>query len=288
MNEHVVINQSKTNVVFEADEAKSMIGIDDFESTANDESQDSEDSGPSRENLKTSWFKKLPDKAKKISFKANISLSAAREPKKGIISWFYDNDLSLFVIKRYDGIQYLKNNLKTFSSMPKCEIKELAWKELINRSNNPYAEVLARIIRREGRSNKFELLKPSVGKRVADESRIDPRTNRPWMRMYYKPVKCLKTIPLKKMPLDILDNLKWWYVDCETGEAVMEDSNEKILLQIYDCLHLVNLSKNDLLKLHMNKILYTERWEFEGQRYQKIVKVCIDKGLHAGSKLNDE
>ena len=84
----------------------------------------------------------------------------------------------MFVIKRFNGQQYLKNNLKTFSSLPKYEIKELAWKELINIGNDLYAEVMARIIGREGRSNNFNLLKPSIGKRVPDKTRIDPRTNK--------------------------------------------------------------------------------------------------------------
>ena len=175
--------------------------------------------------------------------------------------------------------------MKTFNSIPKYEIKDLAWKELINRDNDPYANVLARIIRREGRSNKFELLKPRTGKRVPDKNKIDPLTNKPWMRMVYKPVKCLKTIPLKKMPQDIFENLKWWYVDSEIGEAVMEDHEENILLKVYDCLHLVNLSKDDLLKLHENKILFLDSWRHEGRKYQNVVKVCIEKNLHAGSDL---
>ena len=67
---------------------------------------------------------------------------------------------------------------------------------------------MARIIRREGRSNNFNLLKPSIGKRVPEKSRIDPRTNKPWMKMYYKPVKYLKKVPLKKMPQNVLNDLK--------------------------------------------------------------------------------
>ena len=73
--------------------------------------------------------------------------------------------------------------------------------------------------------------------------------------MIYKPVKCLKKVPLKKLPQNILQNMKWWYVDSETGEAVMEDQDEQCLLKTYDNLHLVNLSKDDLLKQHENKIL---------------------------------
>ena len=103
--------------------------------------------------------------------------------------------------------------------------------------------------------------------------------------MYYKPVKCQNKVPLKKMPQDILKDLKWWYVDNDTGEAVMEDQNDQVLLKVYDYMHFANLFKDDLLKLHTNKILFIDFWRHEGRRYKRVVIVCVDKGLHAGSEL---
>ena len=90
------------------------------------------------------------------------------------------------------------------------------------------------------------------------------------------------------MPQDVLGNLKWWFVDGVTSEAVMEDEDDNEILRVYDPLHLVNLSRNDLLKLHENHILCHESWGHEGRRYQKVVKVCVTRGLHAGSSLNRE
>ena len=65
----------------------------------------------------------------------------------------------------------------------------------------------------------------------------------------------------------------------------MEDQDEQCLLRIYDNLHLVNLSKDDLLKLHENKILYIDSWRHEGRRYHNVVSVCVAKGLYLGSVL---
>ena len=70
------------------------------------------------------------------------------------------------------------------------------------------------------------------------------------------------------MPQDVLGNMKWWYVDSTTGEAVMEDQNEQEILRVYDYLHLANLSKEDLLKLHENKMLSIDFWRHEKRRYQ--------------------
>ena len=88
-----------------------------------EEVSESEDMEPTRVELKNSWFIKV-EKAKEISFKSSIDVSGTKELKRGIISWFFDSELKLFVIKRFDGLQSLKNNLKTFSSLPKYEIKE--------------------------------------------------------------------------------------------------------------------------------------------------------------------
>ena len=65
----------------------------------------------------------------------------------------------------------------------------------------------------------------------------------------------------------------------------MEDQDEHCLLRVYDSLHLVNLSKYDLLKLHENKILYIDSWRHEGRRFQRVVSVCVTKDLYAGSVL---
>ena len=83
----------------------------------------------------------------------------------------------------------------------------------------------------------------------------------------------------KENASEYLSTLKWWYVDSDTGESVMENHSEQVLLKVYDYPHLANLSKDDLLKLHTNKIMFTDFWRHEGRRYQRVVRVCVDKGL---------
>ena len=148
------------------------------------------------------------------------------------------------------------------------------------------AEVLVRIIKREIFSKKFDQLRPSFGKRMISRKKIDPMTNRPSVRVVYQPVKCLTKVPLKKMPQDVLETVKWWYVDKDTGEAVMQDQDYKELLRVYDPLHLVNLSKGDLLKLNELSLLCMDIWIDEAQKYKRVVRMCVEKGLHAGSELN--
>ncbi|KAI3686942.1 hypothetical protein L1987_80632 [Smallanthus sonchifolius] len=104
------------------------------------------------------------------------------------LSWFYEAEFKLFALKRTYGLQYLKPRLKYFNSLPRCEVNGLSTKPLINRSNNGIADLIANLIRMEGGSG-----------------------------------KSVPNIPLKLIPYDCLHDLKWWYVDGCTGEAVVED-----------------------------------------------------------------
>ena len=131
IDEHVILSQSKTDVVFDTVGGEMIVDLSEIWNAINEEDKEevneSEDTKPTREELKKGWFRKV-EKVKDLSFKDSIDVSGNKELKRGIISWFFDSELKLFVIKRFDGLQYLKNNLKTFSSLPKYEIKELAWK----------------------------------------------------------------------------------------------------------------------------------------------------------------
>ena len=285
VDEHIVINQEMTEGIVEDNDGGLFEKVKELDSILVEESLDvCEEVEPQAENLKKLWFKELP-KDEEMAFKQAITVAGAKHLKQGIICWIFDSELRLFILKRYDGLQYLKNSIKSFNSLPLCELKELARMKLINLGDDPLAAVMERIIKREVFSNNFEQLSPSKGKRMADMTRIDPRTNKPWMRMVYKPVKCLKKVPLKKMPQDILSHVKWWYIDKDTGEAVMQNQDYEELLRVYDPLHLVNLSKNDLLKLNKIKILRMDIWSFEAQKYQNVVKLCVEKGLHAGCHM---
>ena len=73
--------------------------------------------------------------------------------------------------------------------------------------------------------------------------------------MVYPHVRSLTQIPLIQYPQNFLENLKWWYYDGITGEAVIEDKEKGIVLYVYDPINLINLSASDLEILHKNKIL---------------------------------
>ena len=286
--EHILPPVKVTEVVGDTSVNEKNEELNEVRSTINQNNQadpgiDVVESDTENEHLKQTWFKDVPEKMK-IVYKEHIETTGDSNLKKGIISWFFDNELQLFVLKRFDGLQYLENKLSVFNSLPYLELKELAKKSLINRGNDQMAEVMVRIIKREVLSRKFDQLKPSFGKRMIHRRNIDPITNRPSVRVVYQPVKCLKKVPLKKMPQDVLESIRWWYVDKDTGEAVMQNEEYQELLRVYDPLHLVNLSKKDLFKLNELRLLCMDIWREEAQKYKKVVRVCVEKDVHARCK----
>ncbi|KAI3815342.1 hypothetical protein L1987_15007 [Smallanthus sonchifolius] len=202
--------------------------------------------------------------------------------KRRIISWFYDGESKLFVIKRSDGVQYLKPRIKYFNTLPRCEINGLASKPLINRSKNGLADVIANLIKKEGSSGKFERLKPQKGKRVKI---TDPKTRKVTWRYKYKPVHAIHRIPLKKIPQDFLGNMKWWYVDVNTGEARVEDKDNKVIVSFFDAMNLIKFSKKDQKTLRKHELMFTGEWREQGLQYKRVLEICRGYGVHAGSRL---
>ncbi|KAI3827884.1 hypothetical protein L1987_01973 [Smallanthus sonchifolius] len=74
--------------------------------------------------------------------------------------------------------------IKYFNTLPRCEIKGLASKPLINRLKNGLADVIANLIKKEGSSGKYERLKAQKGKRVKN---TDPKTGKVTWRYKYRP-----------------------------------------------------------------------------------------------------
>ncbi|KAI3712387.1 hypothetical protein L1987_70942 [Smallanthus sonchifolius] len=124
-----------------------------------------------------------------------------------------------------DGVQYLKPRIKYFNTLPRCEMNGQSTKPLINRSKFGLAYVIAKLISKEGGSGDYQKLKPQKGKRVKI---ADPST------------------------------------DVNTGEARVEDIENKIIVRFYDAMNLINFSKKVQRTLRKNEIMFTKEWTEQG------------------------
>ncbi|MDV3194607.1 MAG: hypothetical protein Q8886_02740, partial [Candidatus Phytoplasma australasiaticum] len=164
----------------------------------------------------------------------------------------FDEELQLFVIKRFDGVQYVEKDKKKFNSFPKSELRDLAKLDLINRGHDDFANMIQNIIRRETRADVFEEIIPAKGRFVVNNNVIDSVTGRPESKIVYPPIEILTKIPLKNFERDILQDLYVWAVDTETGESVMYRKNDEVeegmteILRIFYPTQMANLSEKDL------------------------------------------
>ena len=223
--------------------------------------------------------KEFEDRTVKKSYKNRI------EAVGKILSWAYDQYLDVFMIKRLDGIQYLKRSIRSFNQLPLCELRVLAEEKMINNSDDMLAAAIKNNLVKEVRIGVYDYIKPQKLKRIKIPNDIDWITRKPRVRYEYKPVKSLKRIPLRIFGFDIMRSLKYWYLDSNTTESVFVNEDKKEILRMLDPLKLVNFSEDDLLILQRNRIEFHKDHEVEARQFQRVVDVCVQQKIHAGSHL---
>jgi hypothetical protein len=216
---------------------------------------------------------------------------AKGEAVKRLDSRFYDEELKMFVVKRIDGCQYFDRGFGIFRTLPKTEVKALAKMKLnhrpleLNANSTNLTEgkdfnvpFYIKDTRKEVTEGKYKYWKPQKGK-VVKVKKLGSKEK--CFKVKYKPVKCVTKIPLKKFHLNFLDDLKEWFVDAETSEAVMMDNKDYEMMRNYDPMSLIYLSEDDLQMLTKVMIMYHKTWEPEGRQYQRVVRFCVKKGIFA-------
>ena len=216
----------------------------------------------------------------------HISDKDAAKYKTIIWSWFYDDELKLFVLKRPEGCQYLAWCERHFRSLCEEDLHELGNNWIINPSDDGLADVVGKNLR-----NDFWLrknMKDSDKPQFKIEPRPKKRVVKPDKTVEYvqHDVKCMIKVPAKKWAQDVLDKMDNWEIDRNSGEAKMyADSKKKILLRkVYDPMQLVNFSRNDLRKLYDTECSFLPFWKHEESRYRKILQLCLHEDIHANSR----
>jgi hypothetical protein len=214
-----------------------------------------------------------------------ISDENAHLYKTVIQSWFYDDELKLFVIKRLEGCQYLTPALNHFHSLCESDLMDLGRKHLINYSNNDRANHFARLIHydylnryKDDYDETKRFIKPRKLKKVVNEDGSVSRIQRP--------VKCYAKVPAKKWKQNMLGLLDNWKIDKNTGEAKMfaDRRQEMLIMSMYDPMQVVNLSRSDLRRLYDANYSSVPFWKNEERKYRKIIQVCLHERIHANSR----
>jgi hypothetical protein len=183
--------------------------------------------------------------------------------------------------------------------LPKVELNRLAQLELVNNSNDCRGAFIQKVLRKEIYSRHYVWIRPELGVRYRFKKKLDPRTQEPIVKYKYPPAASLKSVPLEKLPLNLLKKFRYWWYDPKTGEAVIEYLTERdqeqgpgewiysqqlrgSIVRVFDPISLINLTKYDLRVLHANKIQHYVLDQEEALKFQKIVEICLKMGIHAG------
>jgi hypothetical protein len=205
-----------------------------------------------------------------------------------IHSWYFDEQIKLFVLKRREGCQYLTPSLKHFHSLSESDLIDLGRKPIITSKQNSHAIYFSKLI------HKDFLMRFRDSNEQVDETKLflKPRKLKRIIKPdgtveeIQRPVKCISKVPAKRWDLNILRNLDHWVIDNNSGEAKMyaDRGKQKVLMTVYDPMQLVNLSRSDLRTLYDTECSFLPFWKTEENKYRKILRICLSARVHANSR----
>ena len=89
IDEHVMLTQSKTDVVFDTVGGEVTVDLSEIHNAVREEDKEDEnestDMDPTRDDLRKSWFRKF-EKTKEITYKESVDVSGTKKLKKDIIN----------------------------------------------------------------------------------------------------------------------------------------------------------------------------------------------------------
>ncbi|KAF5780756.1 hypothetical protein HanXRQr2_Chr11g0475621 [Helianthus annuus] len=140
------------------------------------------------------WFKSLPDQTQKKSY-----VNTKGEYTGQIISWDFDEQQSLVMIKRTDGVQYFRPWAKFLQTLPARDLHHLAQLDLNNHTNVASIRGLIPHLVDESRESKWKTFKPAVGRAIKTRDKF---TGKQVLKMVYPHARSLRKIPMRKFDLD--------------------------------------------------------------------------------------
>lgn len=217
-----------------------------------------------------------------LQYACSTSLFARRDSRSVIVRWMYDSLKKLFLIKRKNmWIEYLES-FQDFSSLPKCDIRNLNVASFSNPKNVYFGNWVRDQIRRACESD-FKNMTTAKAKRKKNHYIIDPTTQKYWIEIVYPPPRVVKIIPIHpSLPDDSLKDFRGWIYNSYTWEAVIVCKDCQF--RIMDPMDLFKFGKKDMLKLKESpmKILHEDHQQYT-KLYTKVVSKALKRGLHPES-----
>ena len=129
----------------------------------------------------------------------------------------------------------------------------------------------------------FRKWKPHRPRRV---QRVDPETGAVEIILNVKPPRTMKTIPMPEMEQEFYKGFIDWVYSCRTTEAIItyRAGGELRDIHVYDPMWLVNCSAKDIECLFIHKIRYSPADKEQALQFQRVVSLCVQKGINSENK----
>ncbi|KAJ0765367.1 hypothetical protein HanPI659440_Chr08g0302671 [Helianthus annuus] len=240
---------------------------------------DKEDQSKAEEIDRSKWFKDSHERKFKRPLKffqrdRNVSLG-------DIISWGFLPQVNAYAIRREYGVQYFAR-LYDIMSLPWWDVDELAKVRVLEYKVRKNDTAMWGYIKYE-QLKSFRKWKPHRPRRV---QRIDPETGAVEVILNVKPPRTMKTIPMPEMEQDFYKGFIDWVYSCRTTEAIItyRAGGELRDIHVYDPMWLVNCSAKDIECLFIHKIRYSPADKEQALQFQRVVSLCVQKGINSDNK----
>ncbi|KAM0002607.1 hypothetical protein Hdeb2414_s0320g00866671 [Helianthus debilis subsp. tardiflorus] len=172
-------------------------------------------------------FQDQPDRYIVITKKDRFDVYGNRS---GIVSWAYNDENGLFLVKRKNVVVGYYNNAKAFEYWTAVDLRELSkafYHDQCRDHNCKIGWNFFNKLQQQARVN-FKDMKLAQLFVLEHEDVLDPSTNKPFKTVMWPPTKQTKNVPLlKELPDNSLKDLQFWMYDPVTGQTVIVCETEE-------------------------------------------------------------
>ncbi|KAL8199588.1 hypothetical protein R6Q57_013156 [Mikania cordata] len=209
-------------------------------------------------------------------------LFVVHNDRSTVVSWMYDYEKNVYLIKRFNGkLEYFKRP-QDFCSMPKIDLRSINNTVFINLSKDSQAELFAKFLKDQCDKD-FPIMKTAKGRRFVSKCILDPVKKEPWIYVKYPPSKTEKAVLVHSRVLNnSLHNFTSCYFNKITFAAVIVryKSDDYILL---DPMEFLMFRKDDMTVLHKNPISTYDGYDQEAKPFKLVVALAMAHKLYVGA-----
>ncbi|KAJ0903438.1 hypothetical protein HanPSC8_Chr07g0269851 [Helianthus annuus] len=207
----------------------------------------------------------------------------------GIVSWVYNDDKGMFLVKRKNGAVEYYNHCNAFESWTTVDLRELSQAPYHDQYRDHNCKIgwnFYNKLQKQTQVN-FRDMKLAQSFVVEHEDVIDPSTNTPFKTVMWPPINQINSVPLLKELLDnSLKDLQFWMYDPVTGQAVIVCANEEY--RVTDVKDLMRFGENDIKLLGRTQIRSDPRCEVYAKNFTSAIAHITLLKLWSGQRSRVE